>query len=111
MKKERKTLGRRMLINVAMTVGLIVFSFMIPATFLVIAGDIYFSDMFNFVENLQMIADYGLIMSVVYTVFLVAFAICCLSIWRIRTGWTIWLAILSIIEAAWVVVLTVTTYV
>jgi hypothetical protein len=110
MKREKKTFGRRLLINVSMTVGLIVFSILIPAVFLVIAGDIYFSDIFNFAENLQLIADYGLILSVVYTVFLIAFALCCLSIWRIRTGWTIWLAILSIVEAAWVVVLTVTTY-
>ena len=110
MTKEKKRFGRRMLINVGMTIGLILFSFLIPAIFLVIAGEIYFSDMFNILENLESIADYGFVMSVVYSAFLVTFAVCCFSLWQIRTGWTVWLGILSILEAAGVIVLTIMTY-
>jgi amino acid transporter len=106
MKKIKRTFGERLKINVLMSLLLILIS-LLPFIFLVIVGDIYLSDMFNFLENLETIYDYGMIISFVYSGLLILFAIICFSVRKVRTGWTIYLSIFSLLEAALIIYFTI----
>ncbi len=106
MNEKLKKIGNRFLVNLIMTFVLILIS-AIPIIFLAIAGDMYLDDMFNFLENIETLADYGVAVSFVYGGLLIAYAICCFSIRKIRTGWTVFLSIISILEAIGVIVLTI----
>ena len=73
----------------------LIFVSLLPVIFLAIAGDMYLDDMFNFLENIETIVDYGIAVSFIYSGLLLAYAICCFSIRKIRTGWTVFLSIVS----------------
>jgi hypothetical protein len=109
MAREKRTFGERMRINLIMSLILIVTS-LLPFIFLLIAGDMYLSDMFNFLENLETLYGYGIIISFVYAGLLILFAIICLTVRKVRTGWTIYLSIFSLIEAALIIYFTISYY-
>lgn len=106
MNEKLKKIGKRFLVNLIMTLVLILIS-AIPIIFLVIAGDMYLDDVFNFLENIETLSDYGIAISFIYSGLLIAYAICCFSIRKIRTGWTVFLSIISILEAIGVIILTI----
>jgi hypothetical protein len=106
MNEKLKKFVNRLMVNLIMTLVLILIT-AIPIIFLVIAGDMYLDDVFNFLENIETLADYGVAVSFIYGGLLLAYAICCFSVRKIRTGWTVFLSIISILEAVGVIVLTI----